>query len=159
MGGVLERFYMDSLQISSGVKRIEITDENNEVKGVIEFNPEDTGFADQFYSLIKEIHAFEQKHAALYENKEVDELGLPKNSQKRIDLFSEFDKYIRENVNSMFGENAAEYVFGKTVTFSKFSQLVEGVTPYFSAARKEKTDKYTARKVSNKASARTKAKQ
>jgi len=158
MGGFLERFYMDSLQISSGIKRIEILDENKKVKGVIEFNPEDTGFANQFYSLIHEIHKFEQKHAALFENKELDKLGLPKNSPERISLFSEFDEYIRERVDSMFGDNAAEYVFGKTVTFSKFAQLVEGVTPYFSVVRKEKTDKYRAKKVSKKTSARTKAK-
>jgi hypothetical protein len=58
----------------------------------------------------------------------------------------------------MFGENAAEYVFGKTATFTKFAQLVEGVTPYFSKVRSQKTEKYNSRPRSNKASSRTKAK-
>jgi len=145
---------LPSINIDSGLIELAI---NEDASKIISFNPEDTSFAERFYRLIKTIHDYEQRHAALFADETKDELGLPKNSEERISLFKEANEFMRDQVNVMFGDNAAEYVFENSVSFSKFAQLVEGVTPYFKTARKEKVKKYTAKKVSNKTSARTKA--
>ena len=146
---------LQSIKIDDGLIRLAINEDEGKI---ISFNPEDTSFADRFYALSKKIHEYEQRHTDLFADTEMDEIGLPKNSEERISLFTEANAYMYEQVNLMFGDNAAESVFGDTVTFSKFAQLVSGVTPYFSKARKAKTSKYTSPKVSQKASARTKAK-
>ncbi len=145
---------LPNININTGELRIII---NNDPDKVIVFNPEDTLFIEKFYAFTARLQAYNERMIELVDDNELDAQGIPKNSKARLKLMSETSSYVRAQVDDMFGENAAQNVFGDTTSLDAFAQFVAGITPFVKNARGEKIAKYTAKKVSKKASTKTKA--
>lgn len=134
---------MDSLQINTGIKRIAINDDENRV---IEFNPEDIIFVEKFYGLIKE---FEKKEVEFRKRSdeigaitELDEYGIPVNTAESIQLVMDLCKYLRAQIDKVFGKDTSQKVFGDTMTLNMFEQFFTGIMPFVQSARKEKVSQY-----------------
>ena len=138
---------MDSLQISTGQKRIPIIRDGINA-GELVFNPNDAVLAEKFYLLIGKLNAIskELKSAAQdIEANATDEMqaGLEATrfAQKaHASLCAEYD--------NLFGPGTSAKVFGDFVPltdegFAVHEQFVEGFAPYFQKARAEKIQKYT----------------
>ena len=146
---------MPNIRIDTGELRIMINDDPDRV---IVFNPEDHIFIEKFYKLTEKLNKYHERMTDLLtDDLPNPETELPANSEKRIALLSEASVYIRGQVDDLFGENAAQNVFGSATSLDAFAQFVEGVTPYVKNIREGKVKKYTAKKVSKKTSAKTKA--
>lgn len=134
---------MDSLQINTGIKRIAINDDENRV---IEFNPEDIIFVEKFYGLIKE---FEKKEVEFRKRSdeigaitELDEYGIPVNTAESIQLVVDLCRYLRAQIDNVFGKDTSQKVFGDAMTLNMFEQFFTGITPFVQNARKEKVSQY-----------------
>jgi len=143
-----------SLTIDTGEIFLAINDDDSKV---ISFNPEDNDFIERFYSMVEKLKEFENKLSALLADDTLNEFDIPKNIKERFAVGKETNAYIRAQVDSLFGENAAQKIFGNSTSQIAFLQFVEGITPFVSKSREKKISKYTAPKKSKKASARTKA--
>ncbi len=134
---------MDSIQINNGLKRIAVNGDENRV---IEFNPEDIVFVEKFYGLIKE---FEQKEVEFRQRADeinavegVDEYGIPVNTAESIQLVVDLCKYLRVQIDNVFGKDTSQKVFGDAMTLNMFEQFFTGITPFVQNARKEKVSQY-----------------
>lgn len=135
---------MNSLQISTGEKRIAI---NGDPERVIVFNPSDVLFAERFYRLIGEFQErltqYQVVSRELDKNKAVDENDLPVNMQERIDLVKEACMYIYEKIDVLFGEGTSLKVFEDALSLDAVTQFFDGITSFIQPARAEKIAKYT----------------
>ena len=130
---------------------------NNDENKIISFNPEDSNFIERFYSMAEKLKEFERKRSVLMADNAPDEFDIPINIKERFAIDKETNAYIRAQVDSLFGENAAQKIFGNSTSQIAFLQFVDGITSFVSKSREKKIAKYTAPKKSKKASARTKA--
>ncbi len=137
---------MDSIQITTGIKRISVNDDPDRV---ISFNPTDVTFAEKFYGLIIE---FENKQTeltarakAIDNNQSVDENGLPRNLSDKLTFLHEVCVYMRETIDGLFGSGASQAAFGDALSLDMIAQFLQGITPFFQAARADKLKKYTAK--------------
>jgi hypothetical protein len=134
---------MDSLKINTGIKRIMINDDPD---NIITFNPSDVAFAERFYSLISEFEGklaeFKARSEAIDANTEVDINDIPVNLQDRLDLMRDACIYIRERIDHLFGDGTSQKVFGDVLNLDCFTQFFEGITPFIQTARSEKLAKY-----------------
>jgi hypothetical protein len=144
---------MDTLNISTGAKRIPIVRDGQSV-GEIAFNPSDVVFAEKFYRLIAEFQkAFTQyqvKARALESNTAVDANGLPANLSEQIELTKEACTFAYSHIDVLFGAGTSAMVFGDTYSPDAILQFFSGMTPFVQAARTEKVAKYTNKKPSRK---------
>jgi hypothetical protein len=135
---------MDSIQINTGEKRIAV---NGDPERVIVFNPSDVLFAERFYKLItefeKKLNEYKIRAEEIDENSDVDDLGIPVNTQVRIDLMCEACIYIREQIDLLFGKGTSQKAFGDALTLDMFQQFFEGITPFIQNERSAKIEKYT----------------
>ena len=136
-----------NLNINAGGIKLTI---NNDPNRVLEFNPEDVGFAARFYDLMQEFKAKAQEYSdeaqKLDNNKELDEYGIPVNMKEKIELLSKVCAYFREQIDRVFGLGTSAIVFGKINNVNMFAEFFEGITPYIDKARTEKIKKYTGKK-------------
>lgn len=132
-----------SIRIDTGEVRLLINDDENRV---IIFNPNDISFLEAFFELLEDFEKkekeFRNEERVLNANKNVDGHGLPKNIKGKIALTRKICRYMREKVDSVFGEGTSDTAFGKANTMDMFSQFFEGVTPFIKSARDDKTSKY-----------------
>lgn len=132
-----------SIRIDTGEVRLLINDDENRV---IAFNPNDISFLEAFFELLEDFEKkekeFRNEERVLNANKNVDGHGLPKNIKGKIALTRKICRYMREKVDSVFGEGTSDTAFGKANTMDMFSQFFEGVTPFIKSARDDKTSKY-----------------
>jgi hypothetical protein len=137
---------MDSITISTGVKRVCINDDPD---NFIEFNPNDVSFAEKFYSLISEFEAklveYQARSDEIDSNKELDANGIPVNFEARIALMRDVCEFVREKIDGLFGKGTSQKVFGNALTLDMFTQFFEGITPFIQQARAEKVAKYQKR--------------
>ena len=139
---------MDSIRISSGIKRISINDDPGRV---IEFNPSDVVFAERFYELVKDFEAKQEEFKARAESidaqaSEMDEFGLPANTGEKLAFVREVCTYMYEKIDYLFGAGASQKIFGEVLSLDMIGQFFEGITPFIRAARSEKVSKYGAAK-------------
>lgn len=134
---------MDTLQITTGEKRIAI---NGDEARVIVFNPTDIIFAEKFYKLISEFETqltiFQVQSEELDEVKKLDASGLPVNMSARITLMRETCEYIRGKIDYLFGEGTSQKAFGDVMNFEVINQFFDGMAPHIQTARAEKIAKY-----------------
>lgn len=132
-----------SIRIDTGEVRLLINDDENRV---IAFNPNDISFLEAFFELLEDFEKkekeFRNEERVLNANKNVDGHGLPKNIKGKIALNRKVCRYMREKVDSVFGEGTSDTAFGKANTMDMFSQFFDGVTPFIKSARDDKTSKY-----------------
>lgn len=136
---------MQSITISSpNAVRLAI---NDDPKRVIEFDPSDLQFIDNFYSLIttfeKKEKEFKARDRALQANKDKDKYGMPKNVKGRIALNREMCSFMKKQIDLVFGEGTSEIAFGKADNLEMIVQFFDGITPFIENKRKEKMGKYT----------------
>lgn len=134
-----------SIRIDTGEVRLLINDDENRV---IAFNPNDISFLEAFFELLEDFEKkekeFRNEERVLNANKDVDGHGLPKNIKGKIALNRKICRYMREKIDSVFGEGTSDTAFGKANTMDMFSQFFDGVTPFIKSARDDKTSKYLA---------------
>ncbi len=142
---------MDEIRIVSGIKRIAIRDENDEVIGEISFNPSDVNFAERFYGIF---HEFQSKNGE-YErkakefdaaNKLVDENGIPKHFVDGIAFMREVCEFVYAKIDELFGVGTSEKVFRGAMDIELIGQFFDGITPFIQKARADKINKYVGDK-------------
>ena len=134
---------MESLRIDGAVQ-LAI---NDDPERVISFVPEDVLFAERFYHLLDALREKEVEYrdrvAVLGENKAVDAYGIPENAPAGIALLHEVCDFMRDEIDTVFGEGTSEKVFGEVRSLDMIEQFFKGVTPYIQKARQKRTRKYT----------------
>lgn len=132
-----------NININSATIRLTV---NNDENRVIEFNPEDVSFVEEFYNLIQEfddkIENYKGKDLALSKDKTVDKYGIPKSTKKRIELRRDLCEYLRHKIDLIFGEGTSNVAFGKANNIDMFTQFFNGIIPFVEVARDKKTAKY-----------------
>jgi hypothetical protein len=132
---------MDSLQVRTGQISLRILDDDGEERGIFRFNPKDIESAKRVILLQDELNAKLEEYSERNEK--------CKTAEERVELLSESVNYLRGIIDDCFGEGTSDIVFGTAHTLTMFSDFIEGITPYYTAASKERTNKY--RKSSKKA--------
>jgi hypothetical protein len=149
--GLLRKvFDMDSIRIDTGLKRIAI---NDDPLRVIEFNPEDTAFAERFYQLLGKFEAKlkdYQARAETLDTQDVDEHGIPKNMSEHLALQREACEFMRGQIDALFGPETSAKAFGDTLNLFAFAQFFEGITPFIQATRTDKMAKYLTGQMSGR---------
>jgi hypothetical protein len=138
---------MDNLEINVGIKRLMINDDPD---NVIEFNPSDLLFAEKFYALMKDFEVkrleYQKRAEVIDANKELDEMGLPKNIPDNLALLRDACQYMRGKIDELMGAGTSQKAFGIALNLDMFSQFFNGIMPYIQTARAEKVKKYAPRK-------------
>lgn len=134
---------MDTLNISTGEKRISI---NGDESRVIVFNPSDTLFAVRFYKLMNEfehkLNEYQTRSIELEADNRTNGNDLPANMGERLELVKEACEYSRESIDRVFGEGTSQTVFGDALSLDLIQQFFTGITPFISAARTNRIQKY-----------------
>jgi len=137
---------MDSLQITTGEKRIPIVRDGQNV-GEIVFNPSDVLFAERFYKLIGEFDTrfaeYQEKAKTLVAVTEKDKHDFPINTDAQIELTKEVCVYIKERIDILFGAGTSQIVFGDVLNVDMFGDFFTGIQPHIQKARSEKIAQYT----------------
>jgi hypothetical protein len=128
---------MHNLTIDTGAKYISINDDPNRV---ISFNPFDVGFAERFYTLVKDFEIKQKEFATRAEM-----LAGETNLAGSITLMRDACEYMRGQLDSLFGAGTSQTVFGDVLSLDAFAQFFEGITPFIRAARDEKIARYTVK--------------
>ncbi len=135
---------MSNININTGEIRLTINDDESRV---IVFNPNSLEFMDNLCELIADLENKEKEYKAreveLDKNKEVNSYGMPVNLKEKLELLKETCGYMREKIDTVFGEGTSQKVFGNANTLDMFEQFFEGVTPYIEKVRGAKINKYT----------------
>lgn len=135
---------MDSLKIDVGEKRIAI---NGDESRLLIFNPSDVLFAERFYKLIGEFESrlteYQKQSVILEADNTPNGNNMPANMAVRLELIKEACEYSRESIDKVFGAGTSQTVFGDTLSLDAVQQFFEGITPFISAVRSEKVQKYT----------------
>lgn len=135
---------MSNININTGEIRLTINDDENRV---IVFNPNDLEFVNNLYVLLADLEnkekEYKQKEAEIDKNTEVNPYGVPINLKEKLDLLKETCSYMREKIDTVFGEGTSQTVFGNVNTLDMFEQFFDGITPYIEKVRSAKINKYT----------------
>ncbi len=133
-----------NLNINTDRVRLTINDDPSRV---ISFNPNDVGFVDRFYKMIKDFeiksNEYKNKEKELEADNTKDEYGLPLNTQAQLDNLTDCCKYIREQIDAVFGEGTSQTVFENDNAIEYFTEFFEGIAPYITSVRSKKINKYT----------------
>ena len=146
---------MDSLNISTGEKRIPIV-RDGVPAGEVVFNPSDVLFAEKFYRLLGEFQEkftqYQIRSRELEKDTRTNGLGddIPANLGERIALVKEACEYVYQQIDTLFGENTSQIVFGGALSLDAIQQFFSGVTPFIQEARIEKIKKYTNKRPKHK---------
>ena len=146
---------MDTLNIFTGEKRIPIV-RDGVPAGEVVFNPSDVLFAEKFYRLLGEFQAkftqYRMQSRELEKDIRTNGLGndIPANLGERIALVKEACEYVYEQIDTLFGENTSQIVFGGALSLDAIQQFFSGVTPFIQKARVEKIQKYTNKRPKHK---------
>jgi hypothetical protein len=142
---------MDSIKITSGVKRIAI---NEDEERVIVFNPTDIVFAEKFYRLLgnfqDKLKEYQVRSAEIEAVKDVDENGLPANLDTRIALLREVCEYMAGQIDYLFGPGTARKIDEGALDLSIYEQFFTGITPFVQKARVEKIERYGSKPAKRK---------
>lgn len=136
---------MDTLQIQSGVKRLAVERDGEQV-GEIKFNPSDAEFAERFYVVVSEfnekIDVYRQRHLEINMNASSSKNGIPDNAPEQIQILRETCEYVRGRIDYLFGENTSSVVFGDSLVLESFEQFFDQILPYIKSARSDMIGKY-----------------
>lgn len=137
---------MNTIVIDTGVKEIEIK-RDGKVVGTISFNPQDVSFVERFQSLYGELKSkfteYEKRAKEIDKITAIDKDGIPENAIERLAYMREVCEYMRSKIDNLFGVDTSQKVFGDALNMEVFTQFLNGITPYISKERAEKTEKYT----------------
>ncbi len=135
---------MSNISINTGEIRLTINDDESRV---ITFNPNDLQFVDNLYNLLAELEnkekEYKRKESEIDKNTEVNSYGIPANLKDKLELLKETCSYMRDKIDTVFGEGTSQKVFGNANTLDMFEQFFNGVIPYIQNVRDQKINKYT----------------
>ncbi len=131
------------LQSTENAVRLTINDDPDRV---IAFNPNDAGFAERFFAMLDKVEAEEARvNAVLAEyagDDTVDSYGIPLPLRKAASLTAELCRFMRGQIDEVFGEGTSQTAFGDVNVPEMFSEFFRGVTPYIREARSAALSKY-----------------
>ena len=135
------------LKSLSNVVRIAI---NDDPARVIEFNPDDVGFVERFYALIDNVEAKENEIKEKLEEIRKDQTespyGMPNSIRRDVQLPAEMCRYMREQIDTVFGAGSSQTIFGDVNVPTMFGEFFTLIGPCISSARSGPVKKYTAKK-------------
>lgn len=119
---------------------------NDDPDRVVAFNPQDVGFVDRFFALMDNVEEKESEYKAKLEDIQKDDslnsYGIPRAIRKEVELTAEICRYMREQVDMVFGAGTSQTVFGNLNTVDMFAEFFDGIAPHISAARSKAVKKY-----------------
>lgn len=143
---------MQNIKIDSGSVRLTI---NDDPARLVEFNPNDVGFVERFYSLMSRFEEKEKEYAARIKElsacEELDAFGIPKNMRENLALLQDACTFMREQIDFVFGAGTSMRVFGNMNTLDMFEQFLNGIVPHIQAVRTDKVVKYTGNRAQRRA--------
>lgn len=99
-----------NLNISTGLKSYDITDENGEVKTTIYFNPTDPGFAERLYNAFSTLDEKDESyHQRIKEEKD---------PVKVFDVAHEMDAEMRSLIDGLFQPGVCQAIFGNISVYA-----------------------------------------
>lgn len=125
---------MESLQIRTGQKKVQILDDSGDVRGVFVFNPEDIESAKKMFEIQDELTEKQAEFNRKAENCVTEE--------EKFDLLTEVVSYFKSKIDECFGEGSSKILFGEANTLSMFNDFFTGITPYYTKASSERKAKY-----------------
>lgn len=135
------------LKSLSNVVRIAI---NDDPARVIEFNPDDVGFVERCYALIDNVEAKEneikEKLEAIRKDQTESSYGMPNSIRREVQLTAEMCRYMREQIDNVFGAGSSQTIFGDVNVPTMFGEFFTLIGPCISSARSGAVKKYTAKK-------------
>ena len=119
---------------------------NDDPARVILFNPNDAGFVERFFAMLDKVEEEEARVNAILEeyarDETVDSYGIPIPLRKAASLTAELCRFMRGQIDEVFGEGASQKAFGNVNVPEMFSEFFRGVTPYIREARSAALSKY-----------------
>lgn len=137
---------MDNLNLNvDTTKRVMI---NNDPEKVVEFDPADTLFAERFYALYSDLLKKQKEYEKIANSldarmDERDENGVPVITGEGIAFLKNVCVYMREKIDTLFGEGTSQMVFGDSLNIYAIAQFMEGIIGFVELARSKKVSKYT----------------
>ncbi len=123
---------------------------NDDPERVVSFNPNDVSFAERFFDMMDNLEEknaeYDAKLDEIQNDESINAYGIPVSIRKEAKLTAEICRYMREQVDFVFGEGTSQTVFGDVNTVEMFGEFFAGIAPHVSAARSKATKKYTAPK-------------
>lgn len=120
---------------------------NDDPDKVISFNPNDVGFVERFYTMVDCVNAKEEECKAsiaeIQKDKSLDSLGLPVAARKATALTAEMCRFMRGQIDGLFGAGTSQTVFGDVNVPEMFDEFFVGITPYIRKSRSAAIAKYT----------------
>ena len=144
-----------ALKINNNIVRENIEDQNGNIVGTIQFDPNDETIMKSMSDIIKNLTDKIQKQ------KEIGEINIDKlnniletqedfeNSiedlakiNQSIDLEYEAVKETIDSFAKIFGKETMDVITGGFVSLNNLKPLIEFISPYIKESRKAQTDKY-----------------
>ena len=143
---------MDTLKINTGEKRLAVSVDGVNGREIV-FNPNDVLFIEKLHRLYRvameqarEWDRREPEISAAIQAIPVDENGVPETVDPAVDPLVEINRFMRKQIDDLFGAGTSEAIFGAAVyrNPSIYLQLVEGVKPYIEQVREQRVQQYIA---------------
>lgn len=125
---------MESLQIRTGQKKIQILDDQGEERGIFVFNPEDIECARRMFSIREELTDKQQEFNLRAADAQSDE--------EKFEVLTEIVNYFKSKIDECFGEGSSKLLFGDANSLSMFEDFFTGIAPYFTNASESRKAKY-----------------
>ena len=150
---------MDTLQITTGQKRIPIIRDGAQV-GELVFNPNDAVLAEKFYLMIDKLNAISAELKTFAQDIEASTTDEMSAGLQVVQFAQKAHAALCTEYDNLFGPGTAQMVFGDFIPltddgFAVHEQFVQGFAPYFQKARAEKIAKYTNGKAKRNGKKRT----
>lgn len=144
-----------ALKINNNIVRENIEDQNGNVIGKIQFDPNDETIMKSMSDIIKNLTDKIQKQKEIGEIN-VDKLNNILETQEDFEgSFEDLAKInqsidleyaaVKETIDSftnIFGKETMDVITGGVVSLNNLKPLIEFITPYIKESRKTQTDKY-----------------
>lgn len=125
---------MESLKISTGAVKLQIVDDDGEVRGIFKFRPDDVHSAQAMLELQKELDIKQAEFDKRAETCETQE--------EQIALLNEIVDYFEDAIDKCFGEGSSKILFGEAKTLTMFEDFFNGIIPYYQKASNKRVAKY-----------------
>lgn len=126
---------MEKLKIRTGQISLQIVGDDDEVRGVFSFNPEDVESARRFLEIRNELIEKQQEFTEQEEKCQDDE--------SKMQLLNDIVDYFESVIDKCFGEGSSKLLFGDNKSLTMFSDFIEGIAPYYDEASKKRMAKYS----------------
>ena len=98
------------LNIATGLKEYEITDERGDVKCVVCFNPTDPGFAEKLYNVFSQLDKKDEEYHKMA-NEDTDNVHL-------FEMARQMDAEMRQMIDNVLGAEVCKPLFGSVSVYA-----------------------------------------